>query len=291
MQPKLKLSVNHPLALARQWLGLNPVALALALALMAGGCAHHERGPRPRHVVDAEGHGLTVVGTGEAKGTPDIARTSVGIEVRADTAALATAQANERMTAILAAIKGAGVAETDLRTHDFSVQFERDYTPVPPPQPAVLATPGKASGKQLLPAVAPIAKSSEPRGSYRVSNTAEVTVRDVLRLGAVLSAATNAGANNVYGISFDVSNQDPLHEKAREQAIARAKHSAQELARLTGVKLGTIITIEDQADSGQVVPSMYKAAMAATADSVAVPAESGELTITHQVRLVYDLDK
>lgn len=263
---------------------------AICLALTASGCMHHAHA---RHGGNAEGTGLSVVGSGEAKGSPDVARSSIGIEVRADTAEEATKQANERMAAVLGAIKAAGVAETDLRTHDFSVSFERDYNP---PQPVVLPTPvaPTVKGTKAAPAAAEPAPaaSSVPRGSYRVSNTVEVTVRDVSKVSAVLTAATSAGANNVWGISFDVSDREPLHAKAREQAISKAKASAQQLAQLTGVKLGRIITIDDQADVGQIQPRMFKAAMMAeSSDASQTPVEGGELTITHQVRLVYDLEK
>jgi uncharacterized protein YggE len=262
----------------------------IALALAASGCAMHH--PHARHGGNAEGTGLSVVGSGEAKGSPDIARSSIGIEVRADSAEDATKQANERMSAVLAAIKATGIGDSDLSTHDFSVSFERDYTP---PQPVVVApSPPPAKGTTRAPATtaaAPAAPtSSVPRGSYRVSNTVEVTVRDVSKVSAVLTAATSAGANNVWGINFDVADREPLHAKAREQAIARAKQSAAQLAQLTGVTLGRIITIDDQADVGQIQPRMYKAAMMnQSADSAQVPVEGGELTITHQVRLVYDL--
>lgn len=266
--------------------------VTIAIALAASGCAVHH--PHAHHGGNAEGTGLSVTGSGEAKGAPDIARSSIGIEVRANTSEEATKQANERMSAVLGALKGAGVADADLRTHDFSVSFERDYTP---PQPVVVApAPPPAKGTARVAATtaaapaAPAAPESTVRGSYRVSNTVEVTVRDVSKVSAVLSAATAAGANNVWGINFDVSDREPLHAKAREQAIARAKQSAAQLAQLTGVTLGRIITIDDQADVGGIQPRMYRAAaMNEASDAAPVPVEGGELTITHQVRLVYDL--
>ncbi len=250
---------------------------AIALGLVAAsGCMH------PHHHAKSavEGQGLSVVGIGEVKSKPDIAKATLGIEVRGESAEAATAQANQQMTAVVNALKAAGVADKDLRTNEFSVSYERDYTP---PPPVVIQLP--AAGKKGEPAVVP--QAAEPKGQYRVSNTVEVVVRDVAKTSAVLSAATNAGANNVWGVSFDIENKDPLHAKAREEAIAKAKANAQQLATLSGVALGRIVTIDDQADDGQVVPRMY--AMKAAADSSSVPVESGELTVRHQVRLVYDL--
>jgi hypothetical protein len=240
---------------------------------------HH--GHHPSHSA-VEGQGLSVVGIGEVKSKPDIARATLGIEVRADTSEAATAQANQQMAAVVNALKGAGVADKDLRTNEFSVSYERDYAP---PPPVVIQLP--AAGKKGEPTVAQAAPA-QPKGSYRVSNTVEVVVRDVVKTSGVLSAGTNAGANNVWGVSFDIENKDALHAKAREEAIAKAKANAQQLASLSGVALGKIVTIDDQADDGQVAPRMYALRAQAEGGSQ-VPVESGELTVRHQVRLVYDL--
>lgn len=255
--------------------------VAIACALAAGGCMH----PHGHAKSAVEGQGLSVVGIGEVKSKPDIARATLGIEVRADNAEAATAQANQQMTAVIAAIKATGaVADKDLRTNDFSVSYERDYTP---PAPVIVQVPGP-SEKGRVPTVVPAAPAAA-KGSYRVSNTVEVVVRDITKVSAVLSAATGAGANNVWGVNFDIENRDALHAQAREIAIGKAKTNAQQLASLSGVDLGRIVTIDDQADDGQVAPRMY--AMKAMAEDAAnaVPVESGELTVRHQVRLVYDL--
>jgi uncharacterized protein YggE len=258
---------------------LECLAIASA-AIAASGCAHHHH----PHGSKIEGQGLSVVGSGEAKSKPDLARATLGIEVRGETAEQATTQANQQMTAVVAALKSAGVADTDLRTNEFTVSYERDYTP---PAPVVVQVPGP-NEKNRTPTVVP-AQPAAPKGSYRVSNTVEVVVRDVSKVSAILSAATGAGANNVWGVNFDLSNREPLHAKARAEAIAKARQNAEQLAQLTGVKLGRIVTIDDQADEGQVSPRMY-AMRAEAADAAAnVPVESGELTVRHQVRLVYDL--
>jgi len=267
---------------------------AFAIALSASGCAHqfhHHQSHDPHGHSHLAGDGLTVIGTGEAKGAPDVAHTSIGIEVRADTVDQATAQANQLMTAILGAIKSAGVADADLHTHDFSVSFERDFTPVPP-QPVEAPKPTALKGSKAGATLTTIAAPQTPavRGSYRVTNTVDVTIRDITRASAVLTAATSAGANNVWGISFDVQNPEPLHQQAREQAVAQAKRTAEQLAKLTGVKLGGVVTVDDQAEGVEgAQPRMFKA-LAAT-DNAQVPVQNGELTVTHQVRLVYAIDR
>lgn len=259
------------------------ISVALIGWPSAFGCAH---GADHNHVGHAGGAppGLLVSGRGEARAAPDIARATVGIEMRADTAEQATAQANERMAAVLGALKSAGVSESDLRTNNFSIMFERDMVPEPP-QPLVEpapAKPGRAAPTTAAPA--------PPRGTYRASNTVEVVMRDISKVSQVLSAASAAGANNVWGIQFELSDREPLRAQARAQAVERAKQSAQQLAQLTGVKLGRIRAVEDVAEGG--VPMLHmgemRAQMADTSSSV--PVQQGELTIHHEVRVTYTLD-
>jgi uncharacterized protein YggE len=267
----------------------------VGLALSATGCAHHHS-CTGHHARAAGAGGIYVSGTGEAKGKPNLARTSVGIEVRAPNAQQATEQANVHMANLLKLLKSQGIADTDLRTHNFSVSYDRDYVPPRPldePALAPAAEPAPRGGKK--PTAAPRAEiAPEPtptpapvqRGSYVVSNMVEVTIRDIDRLGQVLGSVTAAGANNIWGISFDIEDKRPLIDQARAQAIERAKADAARLAELSGVKLGPIVEVSDAAAGGSVRPEFAGGMRAQAMD---VPVERGELTITHQVTLRYAL--
>lgn len=235
--------------------------------------------------------GVSVVGVGEVKAAPDIARTNVGIEVRAGQADQATAQANQQMAAIVSALKGQGVADADLRTHSLSVNFEREYQP--PPQPVIVVESGSGKPKATSSSVATAeAAPAQPQGFYRVSNMVEVTVRDLNRVSQILAAATGAGANQLWGINFEVSDTAPFVAQAREKAVAQAKANAEQLAQLTGVSLGPVVTIADGAGSqSSPLPMMMMAKSAEAAGAVGMPVERGELTVTHQVSVTYALAK
>lgn len=241
--------------------------------------------------------GVTVTGYGDAKAAPDIARTNLGVEVRAATAEQATAEANQRMAAVLAAVKALGIADKDLRTHGFAIHFEKEYEPpMPPPAPPEPAPPtrggkGGAQGSQTSPS-APVAAPAPaaPRGFYRVSNMVEVTIRQLDRVGDVLKAATDAGANNVWGISFELEDPRPLLAQARAKAVEHAKKNAAELAQLTGVTLGPIVSVNEMGGPGGPVGPMM-AMKAERADAASVPVERGEVTVSQQVQIVYDLPK
>lgn len=234
--------------------------------------------------------GLTVSGEGEAKAPPDIARTNVGVEVRAETVDQASAEANQRMAALIAAIKQLGVADRDLRTHSFSISFEPEPTPPIPlqqPQSAPAEAP-RGKGAPATPAPAPAPQPVVPRGFYRASNMLEVTIRNLDNAGRVLQVATNAGANNVWGLSFEIEDPKALAAKARVDAMTEAKKNAAELAKLAGVELGAIISVsESEGSSGPGPMYSMKAAMADGGGEV--PVEGGEVVVTHQVLLVYAL--
>ena len=241
-----------------------------SLGLLA--CVH----PRSIVLSPTAPEGVRVYGVGEAAGAPDVARTQLGVEVRAATAEQAVAEGSQRMAAVLAALKQAGIPEADLRTSQYSLSFEPEANQ--PPQPlAAPSAPAQAAAKPQPPAA-----DTKPRGHYRVTNTVTVTIRDLSKVGHVLQAAADADANSAYGISFDLDDDAKLVLEARKLAIADAQHSAEELAKLTGVELGEVVSItEEEPQDAQ--PNTY--ALAST--PVNVPVEHGEVTIRYGVQLVY----
>lgn len=261
-----------------------------AIALSAAGCAHQHHGCAVPRAHAAGAGGIYVSGSGEAKGKPDLARTSVGIEVRAPSAQQATEQANAQMANLLKLLKSLGIADADLRTHGFSVSYDRDYLPPRPlEEPAAMPAPAAEPRGAKKPAAAAhteVAPAPSPvqRGSYVVTNMVEVTIRAIDRLGEVLGSVTAAGANHVWGISFDIEDKRPLIEQARAQAFERAKADAARVAELSGVTLGRIVEVSDAAAGGSMRPEFGGALRAQAMD---VPVERGELTITHQVTLRY----
>jgi uncharacterized protein YggE len=242
--------------------------------------------------------GISVSGVGKASGKPNVARSTIGVEARADTAEAAIGEVNQRMAQVIAAMKQAGVADGDVRTSTLSLNFERSYEP---PQPAAMApaaapamapataVAGAPAGKPkpaATPAVpaAPLVKL--PQGFYTATNNVEVTIRSLDSAGRVLSAATNAGANQLYGIRFEIEDPSLLQAEARKKAVADARTRAERLAQLAGVKLGPAVSISELEGGGGSgpVPMFAMAKMDAAA-----PVERGELTVTSTVQIVYAL--
>jgi uncharacterized protein len=243
----------------------------LSLVLLFGsltGCMH----PRAIVLSPTMPQGVRVSGMGKASAPPDIARADVGVDVRAATPDEASSAAAQRMAAVIAALKQAGIADKDLRTHSYSLMFEQD--PTPPQQPQAHPTTP--------------AQPSEVHGHYHVTNMVEATLRDLGSVGKVLKAATDAGANNVWGVKLEIEDDSALLSRARADAVKDAQRAADELAKLSGVKLGELVSViegEPVLDDGGPQPYAMRA-MAADA-----PIERGEIAINYVVQLVYATER
>lgn len=161
---------------------------------------------------------ITVVGEGQLTIKPDMAQTNIGVEIIGDSVKMASAQAAETTVAVLAALKAAGIAEGDIQTSGYNVWVERPYTPEGVP------------GEKFI---------------YHMGNNFTVTIRDLDKIGAVLDAAIEAGANNIYGVNFNVSDPTDLKAEAREKATADARSKAQTLAGLNQMTLGQVISVSE----------------------------------------------
>ena len=205
---------------------------------------------------------LSVSGSGVAYGTPDIATVQIGVQSRNTDAAAAVADNTTRMNAVTAAIKELGVADVDIQTTNFSIYPQQDYDP----------------------------QTGQPTGTttYVVDNSVNITLRDLTQVGAVLGRVAEAGANNIYGISFGVSDPAALEAEARAKAMADAKARAEQLAQAAGVTLDVHITISEYMGGAGPIYADSKVAMVG-GGGAPVPVSTGQLQISLSVSVVYGI--
>jgi uncharacterized protein YggE len=266
--------------------------IILAAALAGCGAATTER-----IVVATEessGTGIQVTGSGEVSTRPDTGHLHLGVESRAATAEQATAATSARMKAVLLALKGAGIAERDIRTSQLSIF--RDFEPQPPPAMAPASAPAAAPTKGMKPSPATGAPPSPPSPGaaartyevYRASNEVEVTLRDLDHAGQALAAATQAGASEMNGLDLTLDDPKPFEQKARDKAMADARARAEQLAALAGVKLGPVLAIQESSGGASYPRPM---AMMKSTAAEAMPVERGEIKITREVQVRYGIAK
>lgn len=258
---------------------LTPALLSLSLG---AACA-----PKTIAIAPEASNTLTVTGEGEANAAPDLATVRLGVEERATTADGAMKQANRRMQEIIAALKAKGVSENDLQTTDLSMYFERNHEPRPvsvstPPSTNASSEEGEVKARKLESEE----KSLVPEGHYVVRNTVIVSVRDLKKIGDVIGAAMQAGANHLHG--FELSIEDPtlVQEKARDEAIEHAIDKAEKMAKRANVELGPIKEITETGSSHP-VPMAANRKMVMAESSV--PVEQGQMSVSQGVQIVFAL--
>ena len=201
---------------------------------------------------------IVVVGAGSVHVPPDNARIRGGVTTRARTVKEASEANSKIMGAITAALLDSGVAQTDIRTSRFSVQ----------------------------PVYAPAQPGVEPRLSgYSVSNQVEVLIRQIAKVGDILERLVNAGATDVGNIEFLNSDRSNILDQAREAAVADARHKAELYARASGVSLGRVLTITEEAVDRAPVPLLR----ASAARDAPVPIAAGENTLEARIVVEYEI--
>jgi hypothetical protein len=248
-------------------------AVLVVGVLMISGCAPAVVAA-PVAAGESPARTITVVGRGEVNSKPDIATVNLGVEVTASTVSEALTEANARMKTILAAMKSLGIADKDVQTSNFSINFERQNPEAP------VASETMSGGKT--------GSDQTPAGFYRVNNMIQVTIRDLDTVGDVLDAAVEAGANNVWGVSFGLDNTTALETQAREKAVADARTRADSLAQLNGVTVGDVIAISEVI-GGSPSPVYAEAASYRGLGGGSAPVEPGELTFATQIQIIYGI--
>lgn len=198
---------------------------------------------------------ISVNGTGEVLAEPDIASVSTGVEVRGESVAEARAGAAEAADAVIAALRGHGVEESDIRTVNFSIYPMYDY------------------------------RDETPRiNGYVVSNAIEVTVRDIEGIGELIDAVAAAGGDDIRfnGIAFGHENPEALTEQARELAVADARAKAEQLAELAGVTLGEPISIVETSWAAPFAAPGARPEMAADFAATSIQPGTSGVTVTVQ---------
>ncbi len=225
----------------------------LILASIAAACV-----PAAQATVTSTQPGeITVIGRGEAIGEPDQAQVHVGVDILGETVTEAADQNEAVIQDILAALEGQGVAANDVQTTNFNVWVEQRYLEEGPPQIA----------------------------GYHVSSEVRVLVRAVDSVSEILAAVMEAGANNIFGISFSIADPSSLEEEARREAMADARTRAEALAQLGEVELGGIKVISE-VFTEQVATVIVEQEVAAAAGPSISP---GQLSFQIQIQVTYFL--
>lgn len=197
------------------------LALLLPLTVLAEGePAQPTPTPEPAPV-EAQPAQLTVSGAATVKLKADQAKLYLGVVHQADTVDKASEENAQTVRLVFASLKGAGVAAADMVTEDYAVTALYTYNH------------GKLAEQETV-------------SGYQITSSLRIIVRDLSKLGVILEAATNAGANADYRIVFFSTQSQAAVDRALSLAIAEGARKAQLAAQAAGYELGALISIAEK---------------------------------------------
>jgi uncharacterized protein YggE len=202
---------------------------------------------------------ISASGSGLVHVVPDIAYLYIGVRTQGSTVAAALKTNNQSAKDIKDALVAQNVAEKDIQTSSFNV-YQQQYDTSGKPVPTF----------------------------YAVDNTVYVTIRNLDAIGTILDLVAANGANSINGVYFDLSNKDAAQEQARQMAVEQAKKQAEQIANLTGVKLGKLISINVYSSGAPYAMEGKGGGGSAMAGS-SVPVSTGQMTITAEASLAYEI--
>jgi uncharacterized protein YggE len=241
--------MNTPRARSNLSLGLAAAALGMASAVAAQ--------PAPA----VAGTLLTLTAEGRTTRVPDIAEVSTGVVTTAPTAAAAMRDNAAKMTAVVDAVRKAGVADRDIQTSGLNLSPQYRYENNQPP---VLT-------------------------GYQASNTVNIRIRRIADTGKLLDSLVAVGANQINGPTFVVDDQQAALDEARVAAVKAGRARAELYAGAAGLKVKRIVSISEGGafDPGP-RPMMAKAVMMDAAP--APPVAPGEVALTVNVTMTFELE-
>lgn len=211
---------------------------------------------------DTKDRVITTSATGEVLGAPDMAQISVGVQTQSPDVRVAQAENAIIMDNLVNALLGAGIAKDDIQTSGYSIYPVYESNPM-----------------GLTPKIQ----------YYQVTNTVQITVRDVNRVGEIIDIAVSNGANQANGISFTLSDEKAraVRNVALQEAVVQAKADADTVAAATGVQIIGVRDISVGASYPPIRYDSYSAAGSGISQKVPTPIEPGQITESAQVTITY----
>lgn len=207
---------------------------------------------------------MNVSGQGTVKATPDIAYVSLGVVTEHTNAKTAQQDNAKAMDKIVTAIKAAGIAESDIKSVNYSIYPKYNYN--------------QRTGTSSI-------------DGYTVNNSIQVTVRDIKKTGNIIDLASTNGANISSQISFGLSDYEKYYNEALKNAVEIAKKRASTMAGALGIKLDVPVSVSENGGYSPVYSyNSYGAyeARAAMEDAATTPVSAGSMEIRASVNMTYE---
>ncbi|HVF50256.1 MAG TPA: SIMPL domain-containing protein [Pyrinomonadaceae bacterium] len=206
---------------------------------------------------------VSVSGDALVEAQPDTAIVTIAVVTQSRDASEAQAENASKTEAVVRAVRAAAGTGAEIKTSGYSLQPQFAY-------------------KENLPPTIT---------GYIARNAITVTMSELNRVGALVDAASQAGANSIDGISFTLRKDRPARNEALSQATREALDKAQVMAQVLGGRVVRIIEVQE-AGAIRPIPVMQRdfETARATMAAATTPIEVGTLTISSHVQLVAEIE-
>lgn len=205
---------------------------------------------------------LAVTASAEIPIDPDVVIINLGVETRGKTARDTQRENAAQAQAVVVALKAAGLSDTEIQTAGLTVYPEWDFS-----------------------------KESRVLTGYVATHQLQIKTKRIELAGALIDAASKAGANQVNGIQFSVEDETAAQAEALKLAVARAEVKARAMAQAAGLELVRIVGLRDQ--SAEVLAPVYGRGEAlkvmSMADAGAPPIQAGQIWVRGGVQIEYEV--
>jgi uncharacterized protein YggE len=203
---------------------------------------------------------ITVSGEAKTQQKSQIATFSVGVSSVKDKKEDAINEVNTKVEDIMVAIGKFNIDKKDIKTENLSIYQEQETY--------------YEAGKQKT-----------RLGQWRVSNNVSIILRDISKAAELTSELSKTGATNIYGPNYAVDNENDVEVGLLQEAVKNARSKAEAIARSNGKKLGEIVSIQEGATSGGIIPMARMEASSGTDFSL----EPGSSTISKTVIVIFEI--
>jgi uncharacterized protein YggE len=219
--------------------------------------ATHRTIGRPADVRDT----FTIEGEGKVSGTPTLAEISFGLLSEGTDVAKIQQDNTRKVNAMIDAVKALNIQEKDIQTSQYSINPKYDYKDGT----------SKISG-------------------YQVSQNISVKVRDLSKIGDLLTRVGQLGGNQVNGPTFTIDDPSSLNQEARLEALEDARKKAEALSGVLGVKIGRVVTFSETSNNPAPMPVMYRTLEVANDAAQSMPSiQTGSLDVMSRVSVTFEV--
>lgn len=214
-------------------------------------------------IMPEERHSIHITGKGRASGVPDIAKIQLGNTTNNKAVSEAQKENSEKMNNLIKQLKETfNIDSKDIQTTNYTIYPQYGW---------------KDSIRTL--------------NGYEVNQTVTVKVRDVSRVSDVLALAGILSLNQIGGLTFEIDDPAKLKEEAREKALNDAKTTAENLADLTGARLGRVLSFDEIGNQYSAVADKSYAVGMGGDGSAAPSIEAGSNEVMVSVDVEYEILK